>query len=436
MNTIVKLKSLITTDLARVSFLNGISTVIKMFTGLVSIKVISIVVGPIGVALLGQLTNFSAIVLIIANGGINVGITKYISEHSDEENKYNLFLGTGFWITLVFSLITGLVLVLGAGYFSQIILHDTKFSLVFYIFGGTIILYALNALLISVINGFKDYQSYFQASLLGSFIGLAFTVTLALNFGIMGALIASISFQSVVFILTIFIVRKAHWLRFKEIFRSYDRTTAIKLSHYASMALVSAITVPGSQLFVRGYITDVKSITEAGLWEGVNRISMMYLFVIMTSLSVYYLPRLAELKTSKEIRKEIFSVYKLIVPFLLICISVIYIGRDFFIRLFFTREFMGMSSLFEFQLVGDLIKMCGWVLGYVLIAKAMTKTYIIMEMVNLFNAVVLGMVFINAFGTYGATISYALTNLIYLVAMLFILRHIIFNKSKQAITSK
>ena len=91
MNTIVKFKSLITTDLARVSFLNGISTVIKMFTGLVSIKVISIVVGPIGVALLGQLTNFSAIVLIVANGGINVGITKYISEHSDEENKYNLF---------------------------------------------------------------------------------------------------------------------------------------------------------------------------------------------------------------------------------------------------------------------------------------------------------------------------------------------------------
>ena len=73
MNTIVKLKSLITTDLARVSFLNGISTVIKMFTGLVSIKVISIVVGPIGVALLGQLTNFSAIVLIIANGELMWG---------------------------------------------------------------------------------------------------------------------------------------------------------------------------------------------------------------------------------------------------------------------------------------------------------------------------------------------------------------------------
>ena len=133
---------------------------------------------------------------------------------------------------------------------------------------------------------------------------------------------------------------------------------------------------------------------------------------------------------------EIFGVYKLMVPFLLFCISVIYIGRDFFIRLFFTREFMGMSSLFEFQLLGDLIRMCGWVLGYVLIAKAMTKTYIFMELVNLFNAVVLGMVFINAFGTYGATISYALTNLIYLIAMLFILREIIFNTGKKAIISK
>jgi len=139
------LKSLLNTDLARVSFLNGLSTVVKMMTGLVSIKVISVIIGPSGVALLGQLTNFSAILLIVANGGINSGITKYLSEHSDEKDKYNLYLGTGFWITMVFSVITGLVLFIGASYFSRIILNDEKYTLVFYIFGGTIIFYAFNA---------------------------------------------------------------------------------------------------------------------------------------------------------------------------------------------------------------------------------------------------------------------------------------------------
>ncbi len=434
MNGIVKLKSLLNTELVRVSFLNGLSTVVKMITGLVSIKVISVIIGPSGVALLGQLTNFSTILLIVANGGINAGITKYLSEHSDEEDKYNLYLGTGFWITMVFSTITGLVLIFGAEYFSQIILNDVKFKLVFYIFGGTIIFYALNALLVAIINGFKDYNRYLQASLLGSFIGLAFTVTLSVKFGIMGALISSITFQSVVFLLTLFIVRKAPWFKTGSFIKLYDRVTASKLSHYAVMALVSAITVPGSQLFVRGYITKVQSIHEAGLWEGMNRISTMYLFVIMTSLSVYYLPRLAELKTKLEIRNEIFSVYKLMIPFLLICITVIYFGRDLLIQLLFTREFNGMHSLFEFQLIGDVLKMCGWVLGYVLIAKAMTKVYIFMELLNFFNSILLGIFFVNKFGTYGATISYALVHCIYLVTMLVILRKIIFaNKLRTSV---
>jgi PST family polysaccharide transporter len=406
-----------------------------MMTGLVSIKVISVIIGPSGVALLGQLTNFSAILLIVANGGINSGITKYLSEHSDEKDKYNLYLGTGFWITMVFSVITGIVLVLGAGYFSRIILNDEKYILVFYIFGGTIIFYALNALLVSVINGFKDYTRYLQASLLGSFTGLAFTVTLSVKFGIMGALISSITFQSIVFLLTLYIVRNASWFSVKSFIKLYDKATAIKLSHYAVMALVSAITVPGSQLFVRGYITKVQSIHEAGLWEGINRISIMYLFVIMTSLSVYYLPRLAELKTKYEIRNEIFSVYRLMIPFLIICITIIYAGRDIIIHLLFTHEFNGMHNLFGFQLVGDGLKMCGWVLGYVLIAKAMTKVYIFMEILNFFNSVVLGIFFINKFGTYGATISYALVHTIYLVTMLVILRKIIFVKKPKRVNT-
>lgn len=433
MNGIVKLKSLLNTDLARVSFLNGLSTVVKMITGLVSIKVISVIIGPSGVALLGQLTNFSTILLIVANGGINSGITKYLSEHSDEKDKYNLYLGTGFWITMFFSVVTGIILLLGAGYFSRIILNDEKYTLVFYIFGGTIIFYALNALLISVINGFKDYTRYLQASLLGSFTGLAFTVTLSVKFGIMGALISSITFQSIVFLLTLYIVRNASWFSIKSFIKLYDKATAMKLSHYAVMALVSAVTVPGSQLFVRGYITKVQSIHQAGLWEGINRISIMYLFVIMTSLSVYYLPRLAELKTKYEIRKEILSVYKLMVPFLIICVIIIYLGRDLLIQLLFTQEFNGMHSLFEFQLIGDVLKMCGWVLGYVLIAKAMTKVYIFMELLNFFNSVVLGILFVNRYGTYGATISYALVHCIYLVTMLVILRKIIFIRNPNKI---
>lgn len=155
----------------------------------------------------------------------------------------------------------------------------------------------------------------------------------------------------------------------------------------------------------------------------------MYLLVITTSLSVYYLPRLAELRNKNELRKEIFSVYKLIIPLLVAATIVIYFLRKLIIQILFTKEFAGMQELFGFQLVGDIFKMAGWILGYLMIAKAMTKTYITMEFVSYSGQVLFSCGFVALCGTVGATIGYAVGNLLYFVIMVIIFRKILFNYS-------
>jgi len=299
---------------------------------------------------------------------------------------------------------------------------------VFYVFGGTIILYAFNTLLISVINGFKEFKKYVVANILGSLIGLLFTVILAVNFGIYGALISAVTYQSVVFLLTLLLVLNTKWFKLKEITRKFSKAAAVKLGHYSLMALVTAIVMPASQLVVRGYISRHESIHDAGLWEGINRVSNMYLMVFATSLSVYYLPRLTELNTRKELRREVFSVYKLVIPLLLIFSVILFTGRDIIINVLFTHEFAEMRNLFTYQVLGDFFKLSSWVLAYMLIAKSMTKTYILMEFVSSLSQAGLSLLFINFYGTEGATIGYAAGHFIYLLCMVFIFRKIIFLK--------
>ena len=315
---LTKTKQILKSDLVKVSFLNAIATIIRMLTGLVSVKVVASIIGPSGIALLGQLNNFSTILLGISNGGINAGMTKYLSEHSDNEEEYIPFLGTGLWITLVLTMVISLMLVFGAGYFSETILMDTKYMAVFYIFGATLFFYSLSTLLISVLNGFKEYKKYVLINIAGSVVGLIFSIILSVKFGVYGALISAVTFQSVVFFLILGIIAKAPWFKWKRIISNFSKTASIKLGHFTLMALASAITIPAGQLIIRKFITTNSSISEAGLWEGVNRISNMYLMVITVSLSVYYLPRLAELKNKLELRNEILKVYKLIIPFLVI----------------------------------------------------------------------------------------------------------------------
>jgi O-antigen/teichoic acid export membrane protein len=428
---LLKAKKILTTDLVKVSFLNGVATVIRMLTGFVSVKVVAAVIGPVGVALLGQLNNFAQIMLSVSNGGINAGVTKYTSEYSDSEKDYILYLGTGFWITVTLSVVSSLVLIIGAGYFSADILHDVKYKSVIYVFGVTILLYSLNTLLTAVINGFKEYKKYVIANIVGSLVGMLFAVILSLRFGVYGALLSTVTFQSIVFFITLGIVAKSYWFKWKSFLFKFSKKAAIQLGHYSLMAMASAITVPAGQIIVRNFITRNKSITDAGFWEGINRISGMYLMVITTSLSVYFLPKLAELKKTKELRNEIFAVYRLIIPFMLLTTLIIYLFRIFIIHLLFTPEFNAMKDLFAFQLIGDILKIMGWVLGYLLLAKAMSRIYIIMEVFNFVLLVFISYFLVNRYGTVGATMAFAIVYLIYFLILAFIFRKLLFAKDIQ-----
>ncbi|MEO5563080.1 MAG: polysaccharide biosynthesis C-terminal domain-containing protein, partial [Chitinophagaceae bacterium] len=219
---LISVKKIFAADVVKVSFLNAIAVFIKMIAAFVSMKAIAILSkdspggGPAAIALVGQLNNFSTILLSVCNGGIATGMTRYIAEYSDSPKKNQLFLGTGFWITTVLSALTGLILIVGAGFFSHIILKNPDYKFIFYVFGATIILYAYNTLLIAVINGFKEYKKYVIANVMGSIVGLAFTIILSYRFGAYGALIALVTYQSVVFFLTVPLIRKAKWFQWKQ----------------------------------------------------------------------------------------------------------------------------------------------------------------------------------------------------------------------------
>lgn len=425
---IAKIKKIISQDLVKVSFLNGVSTLIRMLTGFISVKVVAVRLGVGDIALLGQLTNFSAMLLVISTGGIAAGMTKYVAQYSDSEKKYTLFLRTGVQITLALSLACGLVLMFGSGYFSRHILKSDNFQYVFIVFGITIVLYALNMMLISIINGFREFKKYVLVNIAGSIIGLIFTIVLSFAFDIYGALIAAVTYQSIVFLVTFTIVSRSKWFHWRKFVGRFSKTAAIKLSHYSLMALVSALSVPMSQLLVRSYISSAtKSLDNAGLWEGINRISAMYLMVLTTSLSVYYLPKLAQLKTKTEIRNEIFNVYKLIVPFLLLLSFGIFVCRHLIINILFAEKFAGMENLFLFQLMGDFFKVTSWILAYQLIAKTMTKTFIVTEVLFSLSFVLFSVFFVNHYGNMGATIAYALNYFLYLVLMVILFRKTLFN---------
>lgn len=412
-------------DIVKVFSFTAMSTLVRMLTGLISVKVVASIIGPAGVALVGQLNNFATIALSLSTGGINSGIIKYIAEYKEDEQKVRDCLSTALRITVICSLFMGGGLILFHTYLSKTIMLSPDFGYVFIIFGFTILFYALNMGLTSVINGFMEFKKYVKVNIAGSIIGLIFTLSLVFIWQLKGALISAITFQSIMLFITIWIIRKMPWLRWHYFSQKLNIELTKKYFRYSLMTLISTALVPISQMLLRGYVISAISVDEAGWWEAMNRISNMYLMVITSSFSVYYLPRLSELTDKKELQMEIIRSYKIIIPCLLGGFLLVYLLRRVIICLLFTPDFLPMENLFVWQLMGDFFKICSWLLAFLMVAKTMTKWYIFSEVVFSFLFITLGFCFMKYNGVVGITQAYLANYIIYMIMMILIFRKLL-----------
>lgn len=417
-------------DIVKVFSFTVVYTLVKMLTGLISVKVVASVIGPAGIALLGQLNNFTVIVMTLANGGINNGIVKYIAEYKEDRGKVIVFLSTALRITLFCSLIIGLFMILFHTYLSKVIMLSSEYGYVFTVFGLTVLMYSLNMMLISVINGFKEFRMYVKISIANSVVGVLFTLVFVYTLGLKGALISAVTYQSVMLCVTFLMVRKLPWVDWEYFKKKLNILVGKKYFRYSLMTLVTTTIVPISQMFLRGYVISEISVVEAGWWEGMNRISNMYLMVITSSFSVYYLPRLSELTDEIELRREIFKAYSVIMPMLLIGFSLVYFLRHFIISMLFTPDFYPMENLFLWQLLGDFFKICSWLLAFLMIAKSMMKTFIFTEIIFAGTFVGMSLLLIQSNGIIGITQAYVGNYILYLITMFFIFRKMLSIKKR------
>ncbi|WP_313893783.1 O-antigen translocase [Psychrobacillus sp.] len=413
----------------KTSLLSAISTVIKLASGLVINKIIAVYIGPAGVALIGQFQNFLGIITTIGNGAINSGVTKYVAEYNEDDQKRTDVINAAFLITLFFSLILGGIVFLGSAYFSSWIFQTEKYSIIFKILGITLIFSGLNTVLLSIINGMKKIKLFIAINISSSLLSLLITSILTIKYQVFGALLAMVFVQAFILFITLPIaVKKLNInIRFNKI---VDKMYFRKLFAFSLMAIVSVIAVSFTQILIRNHLILMFSIEQAGYWQSVWMISTMYLMVLTTAFSTYYLPKLSELKKKEELRREILSGYKIIIPFVVITASGIYFLRDFIILVLFTPDFYEMRSLFLFQLIGDFFKMLSWTLSFLMIAKAMTKTFIVTEIAFSLSFYVLTIWLTQINGLIGVTQAYALSYLIYLVTMSTVFKDILSSPKK------
>ena len=406
-------------NLLQTSVLNGVAVLIKTITLFVLNKILAVYLGPTGYAALGQFQNFIQMVTTFAGSAINTAVIKYTAEYHEDESKQRAIWKTAGSIVFVFSLMFAFLILIFQRQLSLYIFHTLEYQTVFVWFAVFLLFFNFNTLFLAILNGKKEILKLVLANIAGSLFALIVTSILAIKLHLYGALIALSIYQSIAFIVTLFLCYRADWFKFSSLFGKIDLEITKKLSSFIWMALVSAICVPLSQILIRAYLSQEFGLAYAGYWEAMIRLSTVYLMLVTTTLGVYYLPRLSELKMIDEIKKEVYLGYKFLFPLAVAGGVVIFVLRDLIINVLFSPSFAPMQSLFFWQMMGDALKIGSWILAYLMLSKAMTKLYISTEIIFTLSLIALTYVCTQLFGFEGVSIAHLINYGMYWVVISF-----------------
>lgn len=417
-----------TNEMLNTSFYTGIGTIIGFITGFVVNKVIAVLIGPSGVAIISQFQNFIGISTTIASGGIQQGVVKYVAEVREDEKEMTLVLSTSLRISLFFSLLVGIFTFIFSDFLSIKLFNTQEYQYILFIFGFTVVLFGLNQLLMSILNGTGEIKKLVGVNIASNLFGLLVTSVCVYLFGISGALVALAISQSVIFFISFLFVLKSKWFKIYVFNQELSKNYYLKLSGYSLMALTSLLLTPLVQIGIRNHIIETLSIEQAGYWDGLSKISTAYLGIITSSLSIYYLPKLSFLKERLEIRRELLNGYKIITPFLVIILSSVYLLKDYVIVILYSSEFMKMNSLFGPQLAGDFFKIMSWLIAYLMLAKALTKIFIVSQIVIFSASYLLSIYLISSIGLEGVVWAHFVIYLAYFISMVILFKNYLINK--------
>lgn len=404
-------------NILKVSFFSAVETAIKLIAGLVVIKMLAIYSGPEGVAKFGQFQNVLSILIVLVSGSFVTGLVKYVSEISSKSDDGFLTVSDYFQGAFTFGVIAtfllSLLLVFNAEQISTYIFDSKEYKNLFLYLPLGLIFIVLYQIVIAFLNGLRLIKEMIIIKLVASAYLLLFGTVFVYFFGLYGGLLALLGMQVVGGMYSIWLIRRLSFFSWGLFGLKFVKRVQLDLSYYWLMGLVTLVSTPVVLFFVRTHIVTTESWATAGMWEAMWKISELSLMLVTTALTVYYVPMLSRSSTKIEQLVLIGRVMLLAIISASAVSSFIYIFRDFLIAVLFSSEFLEISNILVFQLLGGVFRVAGWVIAFHMLIKAKPMFFIFVELSFGLLFFMLSVSLFDLYGLEGLTYAFLINNIIY-----------------------
>ncbi len=410
-------------NLYKVSFISAVETIIKLIAGILMVKILANHDGPEGVAKLGYFQNLFTILSTIVIGGIATAVVKNSSNYSINNAFLIRYLTTAIFFGFFAAALLTIYLFFNALQLSQNIFESPKPIGIFYLLAITLFFTVLYQSAISYLNGLRMIKEMVLLKITNSTFLIFASILLIPFYGVIGSLISLFCAQIISGLLGLYFL--ISHLDFSLLSKKLlgNKKIQLEIFFYWFMNTVSLISSAIVLMLIRSRIVETKGWVDAGLWEAVWRICDLSLLLVTTSLAVYFLPTLSSTKVKKDELKLIFDVLVLAVSIAILISLTVYLFRSFFIGLLFSSEFKSIQEILTYQLLGAVLKVIAWVIGFHLLIKSRPIFYLSSEVFFGFSFFLFSIFFYDNYGIKGLTYAYALNNLFFVIVGFFYLKN-------------
>ena len=416
--------------LLKMTSLNAVVISIRLVVSLFIQRLLAEIVGEAGIAKIGQLRNLEQILSSVASVGIFSGIVKYVAEYKEDSEQLKRLFSSAFVLSLIGVVVTALILFFAATPISEYLFASEDFTYLIKLVAVTVPFIAIYRIFNGVVNGLSMYKKFAKIDLFGYLFSAVLMVYFLINYNIDGALvaIAVTPVIQLIVLMTIFFKTLKEYIDFKGL--SFNTPMARSLLAFSLMSLFSSILLNYVEIDIRTMIRNRITEADSGIWTAMTFISKNYMVFSASIFTLYVLPKFASIHTEVGFRKELFSIYKTLLPVFGLGMILVYIFRDVVIQLIYP-DFTAMSPLFKWQLMGDFVRLASLVLAHQFLAKKMVRNFIFSEILSLGLFYFLARYLTDIYGVEGVVMAHFFRYVIYFVVVFLLVFRYFRNKRSE-----
>lgn len=410
-------------QILRATSLFGGVQIVKAVVGVITSKIIAVLLGPAGMGIYGLLNSSLSLITSLSNFGLGTSAVKTIASLSNEINETELSKNVTIvrkltWLT---GLLGSIITLVFSKKLSLLTFGNTDYTVAFALLSVTILFNQLSTGQISILQGLRKHKHLANAIITGSIAGLIVSIPIYYFFRINGIVTAIIITSAINLLRSWYFSKKIEIKKIKISFMNsiINGKEILKMGFLINL---SGLITTAVAYATRVYIAKKGSVDEVGLYNAGFLLINGYVGLIFSAMATDYFPRLTSCKTNLLLKKTINEQAEIMLLLLSPILILFFLLNNYIIIIFYSKTFLGIKLMLFLSLIGMVFRAASWSISFIYIARGDTKLFFFNELIANIYFLILNIYFYKLMGISGLGLSFLIGYFIYFFHMYILMK--------------